>query len=101
MTDSHVEVESVSSLVAVWLGLLVLLALTAASALVALGPFNIVVNLGISFAKTLLVAFFFMHLRASGGLIRLVAVVGLLWLCLLIGLSLADYLTRPALAAPW
>lgn len=92
---------SVSALVTIWGALIVLLLLTAVSALFALGPLNVVVNLGVSFMKTFLVMAFFMHLNAEHGLIRIVAVAGLVWLCFLIGLSLSDYLTRVDLPAPW
>ena len=77
--------------------------LTTGVAFIDLGPFNTVVALVIAFCKMLLVIFFFMHLRQSGGLIRIVLLAGFFWLALLIGLTTADYRTRdwtPA-PAPW
>jgi cytochrome c oxidase subunit IV len=44
--------------------------------------------------KAALVAVFFMRLRWSHPLIRLVAAAGVIWLLILIGLSLTDVLTR-------
>jgi cytochrome c oxidase subunit IV len=95
------SIPTPATLALVWLGLMLLLALTAGSAWLALGRLNIVINLGISFAKTLLVTAFFMHLRERGGLLRTVAAAGLVWLSLLLALSLADYLTRTGMAPPW
>lgn len=77
-----------------WIALLLLLALTTGSSFVAMGPFNLVVNLAIALAKALLVVFFFMHVRSGSPMTRIAAVAGLLWLALLAGLSLTDYLAR-------
>ena len=77
-----------------WLALLALLALTTASAFVPLRGFNVVVNLGIALAKAALVVLVFMHLRRGTPMIRIVALAGVLWLCVLSGLSLTDLLAR-------
>lgn len=84
-----------------WLGLMILLALTLASSYMPMGPWNSVVNMGISCAKAVLIALFFMHLRGAGMLLRLAALAGLLWLALLFGLSWSDYATRTVSPAPW
>jgi cytochrome c oxidase subunit 4 len=81
--------------------LLVLLALSAGSALLRLGPFNEVANLGIAAIKALLVLTIFMRLKTDNALLRIVAGVGFAWLAVLIALSLADVLTRMPLLAPW
>jgi cytochrome c oxidase subunit 4 len=78
----------------VWLALMVLLSLTIASSFVPIGHWNLAINLLIAVLKALLVAVFFMRLRDSSPLIRLAAVVGIVWLCILVGLSLTDVLTR-------
>jgi cytochrome c oxidase subunit IV len=77
--------------------LLVLLCLTIATALVAtidLGFFNIVVALGIAVTKMMFVVWFFMHVRYSTTLTRLVMIGGLLWLAILLTLTFADFATR-------
>jgi cytochrome c oxidase subunit 4 len=81
-------------LVGVWLAVLVLLGISLGSAYVPLGRFNSIVCVSIAFVQALLVWTFFMRLRWSGPLVRLIAVVGLIWFLLLLGLSLTDYLTR-------
>ena len=85
----------------VWLALVVLALATAFSAYIPMGPLNTVANVGIALAKMLLVMIFFMHLKARGGVMRLVAASGFFWLLLLIGIILSDYLTRPVIVPPW
>lgn len=80
--------------VLVWVALIVLLVVTLGSAYVSLGRLNPVINLAISVAKALLVVFFFMHLRSSHSVLRIVAAAGFFWLAILIGLSLTDFLAR-------
>jgi cytochrome c oxidase subunit 4 len=89
------------SYVLTWLGLMILLALTFASSYLPMGAWNTVANTGISCAKALLIALFFMHLRNAGALLRIVALAGLLWLTLLFGLSWTDFGTRTLSPAPW
>ena len=87
-------VAAAGSYVLVWIGLLILLALTLGSAYLPLGWLNGVVNLAIAVAKALLVMTFFMHLRSSHYMLRIAAAAGFFWLAILIGLSLSDFLTR-------
>lgn len=89
------------SYVVTWLGLMILLGLTFASSYLPMGAWNTVANTGISCAKALLIAMFFMHLRNAGALLRIVAVTGVLWLALLFGLSWSDFATRDISPAPW
>src|SRR5215510_5102836 len=78
----------------VFLALLALTGVTTAVAYVDLGPFSVVVALAIAVVKMLLVALFFMHLRHSTALTRVVVIGGLLWLAILIGLAMSDYVSR-------
>lgn len=84
-----------------WGALLVLLLLSAGSALLPLGWFNTAIGLVIAVLKALLVAIVFMRLRRSHALLRLAAVTGVVMLALLFILSGADYATRPLLPASW
>jgi cytochrome c oxidase subunit IV len=83
-----------ATFVVVYLVCMVLLAATMGVSFLKLGPFNVVLNMSISATKTLLVAWFFMHVRESSGLVRLASASALFWLLILFGLSLSDYLTR-------
>ena len=89
------------TLLFVWLGLMVLLAATAGSSLVPLGAANTILNLVIAVAKAALVALFFMHLRHSISLLRLIAMVGLVTMSLLFILSGADFITRSIDRSAW
>ena len=74
--------------------LMVLLALTVVAYFMHLGPFGVVVALGIAFAKALIIALVFMHVRYGSRLTRLFAAAGVFWLLILFGLTFSDYVTR-------
>ncbi len=77
-----------------WLALLVLMSTSLASSYLHLGTGNVVAGIGIAVVKTVIVAWWFMHLRASSPMIRLTALAGLFMLALLVTLSGVDYRTR-------
>jgi cytochrome c oxidase subunit 4 len=79
---------------AVFAALMVLTALTVLVAFVDLRRLNTVVALGIAITKATLVTLYFMHIKYSNRLTQVVVAAGFLWLLLLFGLTLADYLTR-------
>jgi len=78
----------------VFLGLIGLTALTTGVAYIDLGAFNTVAALAIAFSKMLRVVLFFMGVRSSSGLIRIIVVAGFFWLALLIAFTMSDYRTR-------
>ena len=88
------HIVPVKTYVAIFIALLVLTALTTAVAFVDLGPFNTVVALTIAVIKMLLVILFFMHVKYSSGLTKIVIVAGFFFLAILVSLTLADELTR-------
>jgi cytochrome c oxidase subunit 4 len=79
---------------AVWAALLAFTALTVLLAYINLGPLNPVSALAIATVKAILVALFFMHVKYSTRLMKVVVVSGAFWLLILIALTLGDYLTR-------
>lgn len=81
--------------VAVFAVLLVMTATTTAVSFADLGPWNTVVALAIAFFKATLVVLFFMHIKYSRRLMRVVIAGGLFWLAILLALTLSDFLTRP------
>jgi len=93
--------RGIRPLILTWLALLLLLAVSAGTALLPLGWVNTAINLGIALAKALLVALVFMRLRRAHALLRLAMLAGLATLALLFGLSGADYATRTEATAPW
>ena len=88
------HVDSAKSYILVFAGLIVLTLLTTAVAFVDLGAFSVVVALAIACCKMLLVALFFMHVRHSTQLTKLVLAGAFLWLGILILFTLADFHTR-------
>jgi cytochrome c oxidase subunit 4 len=74
--------------------LIALTLLTLGMTFLNLGSWHTAVGLTIAVSKAGLVALIFMHLLRAGRLPRLVIGGALLWLAILLGLTLADYLTR-------
>ena len=74
--------------------LLALTALTTGVAFVDLGPWNTVAALIIACCKATLVVVFFMHLRWSSRLLRMVLPSVLLWLVVLISMTVMDFASR-------
>lgn len=81
--------------------LLTLLTLSAVSALIKLGTWNTVINLGIAAMKAFLVIAVFMHETEARKLTRMISALGFVWLTMLVGLALFDFLTRSVVPAPW
>jgi cytochrome c oxidase subunit 4 len=94
------HVDSVKTYALVFIGLIAATIATTAVAFIDLGPFSVVVALAIAVCKMLLVALFFMHVRHSDKLTRLVLVGGLLWLGILIFFTVADFATRGVVGVP-
>ena len=59
-----------------------------------LGPLNNIVMLTIACTKALLVVLYFMHVRWGTRLTWVVAASGFVWLLIMFGFTLSDYLTR-------
>ncbi|MEO7654024.1 MAG: cytochrome C oxidase subunit IV family protein [Bryobacteraceae bacterium] len=78
----------------IFTALMVLTFATVAVEKIDLGPFNTIVALTIAVTKAVLVVLFFMHVRYSSKLTKLVVVSGFLWLALMIGFILADVGSR-------
>lgn len=98
--SSHGHIDSAKTYVAVLLALLALTVVTTLVAFVDLGNFSVVVALVIAVTKMMLVALFFMHVRYSTRLTRLVILGGLMWLAILLLLTLSDFFTRGWMGVP-
>jgi cytochrome c oxidase subunit 4 len=68
--------------------------LTVAVASVDLGALNNVVMLAVACTKALLVVLYFMHVRWSSRLTWVFAGSGFVWLLIMFGLTLGDYMSR-------
>jgi cytochrome c oxidase subunit IV len=96
----HEHIDSVKTYALVFVALLALTVITTLVAEVELGPLNVAVALLIAVVKMLLVALFFMHLRQSAVLTKVVVCGGLLWLGILMVLTMADFVSRTWLGVP-
>ena len=74
--------------------LLVSTGLTVFVAFQDLEPFNDLIAMAIAGLKGTLVVLWFMHVRHSSRLSKVVVIAGFFWLALLLALTLSDYLTR-------
>ena len=87
--------------VMVWAALMVLTGVTLAVWKTNMSfELRVVAALGIAAVKAALVALFFMHLWEHGGATRLVLAASMMFVVLLIGLTLADNMTRFPYANP-
>lgn len=94
------HIDSVKTYAVILVTLLILTILTAFVATIDLGALNIIVALCIAVAKMLLVVLFFMHVRYSTKLTRLVMISGMLWLAILLLMAFSDFATRGWLGVP-
>jgi len=92
--EQHEHVVPVGTYVGIFLALIALTGITTGVAYIDLGAANTVVALAIAVVKMLLVVLFFMHVKYSAGLTRLVIVAGFFWLAIMVAMTLSDELTR-------
>jgi cytochrome c oxidase subunit 4 len=79
---------------AVFAALLVLTFVTVSAALHDFGALNTPIALGIASIKATLVILYFMHVRWSNRLIWIFVGLGILFLAILLGFTLSDYVSR-------
>ena len=80
--------------------LMVLTAITVAVAFVPLGAWNFPVAISIAITKATLVVLFFMHVKYSSQLTKMIVGMALFFLMTMFGLTLTDYLSRGWFASP-
>jgi len=96
----HEHIVPITVYYAVFGALMVLTAATVGVAYVDLGRFNIAVALAVAIVKATLVVLFFMHVKYSSRLVQLVVLASVVWLIILFGITLTDYVTRGWLITP-
>jgi len=80
--------------VVILIALLVGTALTVGASYINLGIFNPIIALAIACTKAILVVLFFMHVKYSSKLTKLTVFCGIFTFLTLIGMTLADYISR-------
>jgi|SRR5579863_4925357 len=99
-SNGHHHIASVGTYVAVWLGLVFFTLLTVFVASQDYGALNTPVALGIAVTKATMVVLIFMGLRHNSPLTKMVAVSGFIWMLILFGIGMSDYLTRSWMGVP-
>jgi cytochrome c oxidase subunit IV len=87
-------VTPVRTYVLIWLILTIMTFVTFYVSTRDLGPWNIVVALGIAAFKMTLVIWFFMHVRTDSPLTKLFVFAGFFWMAILLVFTLGDYFSR-------
>ena len=89
-----------STYYAIFGALMILTGVTVGAAFVNLGSFNFPVAIAIAITKATLVILFFMHVKYSSRLTKMVVGMSFFFLFILFGLTLTDYLSRGWYASP-
>jgi cytochrome c oxidase subunit 4 len=95
---SHVATKG--SYVFIFMTLMVFTAITVFAAFVNLGAFNATVALGIATFKATLVVLFFMHVKYSSRLTKVIVASGIFFLAILLLLTMVDYGARGFVGLP-
>jgi cytochrome c oxidase subunit 4 len=94
------HVATKSSYYGIFGALMVLTAVTVAMAFVNLGTLNFPVALAIAITKATLVVLFFMHVKYSSRLTKMIVGMAFFFLIILFALTMTDYLSRGWFASP-
>lgn len=97
------KVHPVGLYIAIYVALLILLGATIALSYVPMGKYpNNIVAIGIAITKTFLIVLIFMHLKYEKWITWFFAAAGFAWLCIMLTLTMTDYLSRnhPASSSP-
>ena len=79
---------------AIFAALMVLTGITVGVSFINLGPFNFPVAISIAIVKATLVILFFMHVKYSSRLTKLIIATGFFFLTVLFVLTMSDYVSR-------
>ena len=96
MSNHHPQhvITPVSTYVTIFVLLLIGTGLTVFVAMNDFGWLNTPIALGVALIKASLVVIYFMGVRYNTPLTRLVAISGFVWVLILFGLGMSDYLSR-------
>ena len=94
------HVSPKSTYYAIFGALMVLTGVTVAASFVNLGSFNFPVAIAIAITKATLVILFFMHVKYSSRLTKMVVAMSFFFLAIMFGLTLTDYMSRGWYTSP-
>lgn len=78
----------------IFAALMILTAITVGVAFINFGPLNNVIAMTIAVIKATLVVLYFMHVKYSSRLVKVVVVAGFFWLAIMVLFTGSDYVTR-------
>jgi cytochrome c oxidase subunit 4 len=90
----NAPIVSLKTYALVWGALLCLTLITTLIALVDLGPFTMLIAIGIATLKASLIASIFMHALFEAKLVKVVIAGAVVWFLIMMSLTLVDYATR-------
>jgi cytochrome c oxidase subunit 4 len=96
--SGHISPKSVYY--TIFIALMVLTAITVGVAFVPLGALNFPVAISIAITKATLVVLYFMHVKYSSRLTKMIVGMALFFLLTMFGLTLTDYLSRGWFTSP-
>lgn len=96
----HHQIVSWRVYAAILVALLVLTAVTVAVAGVELGALNTPIAISIAVLKAALVMAFFMNVRNSSPLLRIVVAAGFIWFAIMIAFTMSDFISRDWIPNP-
>jgi cytochrome c oxidase subunit IV len=97
MSEPKVSIKTYTFTFVALLGLTLL---TSLLGFLNLGKFSLVVAVFIAGMKASLIAGIFMHALYDSKLVRVIVAGGVLWVWIMMGLTLTDYISRGALGVP-
>ena len=98
--EGHGHISPKSMYYTIFGTLMVMTAVTVGVAFINLGVLNFPVAISIAIFKATLVILFFMGVKYNTPLTKVVAASGFLWLIILFGITMGDYLTRTWIGFP-
>jgi cytochrome c oxidase subunit 4 len=84
----------------IFFSLMVLTAITVAVSFINLGSANFPIAIGVAITKATLVVLFFMHVKYSSRMTKMVVGMAIFFLLTMLGLTMTDYMTRGWFSAP-
>jgi cytochrome c oxidase subunit 4 len=93
--DPHAEFQvPMSTYLAIFIALMVLLVITVVAAFLPLGQLNMIVAMTIATIKAVLVILYFMHVKFASRLTKVFVAAAFVWLAIMFVLTFADYVSR-------
>jgi cytochrome c oxidase subunit 4 len=88
------HISSIQTNIVIFAALNVLLLATVGAAYLPLGNLHFLIAMALATVKAVLIVLFFMHVKYTHRLAAVICIASFLWLGLMVGLTLTDYMSR-------